>query len=226
MSSSIEQTGNSILSSLGQTQQSGPKQSDELGKDEFLTLMLAQMKNQDPLKPMENGEFIAQLAQFQTVTGVDDLNKTFSDFAASMQSNQALQASALVGREVLVPGSAGFLPDSGGLNGSINMPASTSSAKVNVYSTGGQLLGQVALGPQPAGQAAFRWDGRLADGTVLPPGAYQLEAEAVIDGKVEAVETLISARVDSVSLGQAGREPVLNLANVGPMGFSQVREIR
>ena len=224
--SSIEQTGSNPLSSLGQVQQSSQKKTDELGKDEFLTLMLAQMKNQDPLKPMENGEFIAQLAQFQTVTGVEDLNRTFSDFASSMQSNQALQASALVGREVLVPGSAGFLPANGSLGGSINLPVSTTSAKVNVYTTSGQLLGQVALGPQPAGQAAFNWDGRLADGTVLPPGAYQLEAEAVIDGKVEAVETLISARVDSVSLGQAGREPVLNLANVGPMGFSQVREIR
>lgn len=224
--SSIEQTGSNPLSSLGQVQQSSQKKTDELGKDEFLTLMLAQMKNQDPLKPMENGEFIAQLAQFQTVTGVEDLNRTFSDFASSMQSNQALQASALVGREVLVPGSAGFLPANGSLGGSINLPVSTTSAKVNVYTTTGQLLGQVALGPQPAGQAAFNWDGRLADGTVLPPGAYQLEAEAVIDGKVEAVETLISARVDSVSLGQAGREPVLNLANVGPMGFSQVREIR
>ena len=224
--SSIEQTGSNPLSSLGQVQQSSQKKTDELGKDEFLTLMLAQMKNQDPLKPMENGEFIAQLAQFQTVTGVEDLNRTFSDFASSMQSNQALQASALVGREVLVPGSAGFLPANGSIGGSINLPVSTTSAKVNVYTTTGQLLGQVALGPQPAGQAAFNWDGRLADGTVLPPGAYQLEAEAVIDGKVEAVETLISARVDSVSLGQAGREPVLNLANVGPMGFSQVREIR
>ena len=224
--SSIEQTGSNPLSSLGQVQQSSQKKTDELGKDEFLTLMLAQMKNQDPLKPMENGEFIAQLAQFQTVTGVEDLNRTFSDFASSMQSNQALQASALVGREVLVPGSAGFLPANGSLGGSINLPVSTTSAKVNVYTTTGQLLGQVALGPQPAGQAAFNWDGRLADGTVLPPGAYQLEAEAVIDGKVEAVETLISARVDSVSLGQAGREPVLNLSNVGPMGFSQVREIR
>jgi flagellar basal-body rod modification protein FlgD len=224
--SSIEQTGSNPFDSLGLTQQNTQKKPDELGQDEFLTLMLAQMKNQDPLKPMENGDFIAQLAQFQTVTGVDDLNATFSDFAASMQSNQALQASALVGREVLVPGSAGFLPQSGELSGSMELPAATSSARVNVYDTGGQLLGQVELGPQPAGQAGFSWDGRLSDGTQLPPGAYQLQAEAVIDGKVEAVETLISARVDSVSLGQGGREPVLNLANVGPMGFSQVREIR
>ena len=201
------------------------KKNDELGRDDFMTLMLAQMQHQDPLNPVENGDFMAQLAQFQTTSEMTRLNQSFDQFAYTMQSSQALQASSLVGREVLIPGNWGHLPTEGTLNGSVQLPASSSSVRLNIYSTSGSLLGQVALGSHPAGQAAFSWDGRLADGTMLPPGSYQLEAEAVIGGKVEAVSTSVAAKVESVSLS-AGREPVLNLAHVGPMAFSQVSEIR
>ncbi|MBE0511375.1 MAG: hypothetical protein IBX49_11735, partial [Gammaproteobacteria bacterium] len=139
--------------------------------------------------------------------------------------SQALQASSLVGREVLVPGNWGSLPVDGTLNGNVELHASSPSVGLNVYSPAGALLGQISLGSHPAGKVAFAWDGRLSDGTRLPAGNYQLEAEAVIDGKREAIGTYVAARVESVTLS-SGREPVLNLANVGPMAFSQVREIR
>lgn len=201
------------------------KRTDELGQDQFMTLMLAQMKNQDPMNPMENGDFIAQLAQFRTVSGVEQLNTNFNAFAQTMQSSQALQASSLVGREVLIPGNWGNLPAGGSLGGSVELPVSSGSVNLNIYSPSGAEMGQVALGAHPAGQVAFSWDGRLADGTTLPPGNYQLQAEAVIDGKREALGTYVAAKVESVSLS-SGREPVLNLAGVGPMAFSQVSEIR
>lgn len=201
------------------------KRPDELGQDEFMTLMLAQMKTQDPLNPMENGEFIAQLAQFRTVTGVEQLNNSFDKFSLSMQSSQALQASTLVGREVLISGNQGSLPANGNLNGSIGLPSSSNSVTLEIHNPAGDLLGEVALGAHPAGQVAFSWDGKLSDGKTVPPGAYQLRAKAVIDGKTEAMDTFVAAKVESVSL-KSGREPVLNLANVGPMDFSQVSEIR
>ncbi|MBE0509915.1 MAG: flagellar hook assembly protein FlgD, partial [Gammaproteobacteria bacterium] len=92
------------LNGVNTTKNSNEKKTGELGQDEFMTLMLAQMKHQDPMNPMENGDFIAQLAQFRTVTGIDQLNNSFNGFSQTMQSSQALQASSLVGREVLVPG--------------------------------------------------------------------------------------------------------------------------
>ncbi len=208
-----------------QTKEAEKKPSDELGQDDFMTLMLAQMKHQDPMNPMENGDFMAQLAQFRTSTGIDQLNSNFNSFAKTMQSSQALQASTLVGREVLIPGNWGTLPPDGTLNGSVELPASASSVNLTIYSTAGDLIGEVPMGSHPAGQAAFSWDGRLADGTQLPPGRYQVGAEAIIGGKREGVGTYVAAKVESVSMS-SGREPVLNLANVGPMGFSEVREIR
>lgn len=201
------------------------KRPDELGQDEFMTLMLAQMKNQDPMKPMENGDFIAQLAQFRTVTGVDQLNNSFNGFAQTMQSSQALSASTLVGREVMIPGNVGTLPPDGVLNGSVDLPVATSSVTLNVYGANGNMLAEIPLGQQPAGQINFSWDGRMADGSQLPPGNYRLAANALIDGERQAVDTYVAAKVESVTLNP-GREPVLNLANVGPMPFSKVTEIR
>ncbi len=218
-------TNTALQDTLGTAPQA--KKSDgEMGKEQFMQLMLAQLNNQDPMSPMENGDFLAQIAQFSTVTGIEGLQSSFDSFSASMQANQALQASTLVGREVLIPGEFAALNAGGTVNGALQLPAATSSSKLNVYSRAGEQLGSVTLGPAPAGQQAFSWSGRLDDGTQLPAGDYVIQAEAVIDGKVEAVESLVGARVDSVSLGQYGQEPVLNLANIGPMGFSQVREIR
>ncbi|MFU8837369.1 MAG: flagellar hook assembly protein FlgD [Thiohalomonadaceae bacterium] len=213
------------LNGVNTAKNSNEKKTGELGQDEFMTLMLAQMKHQDPMNPMENGDFIAQLAQFRTVTGIDQLNSSFNGFSQTMQSTQALQASSLVGREVLVPGSWGTLAPGGTLNGSVELPASSNDVGLNIYNQSGSLIAQVNMGAHPAGQASFSWDGRMSDGSSLPPGNYQIVANALIDGQREAMPTYVGARVESVSLN-AGREPVLNLANVGPMAFSQVREIR
>ena len=220
----VNQIGNpfSVLNPATSTDE---KSKNDLGQDEFLTLMLAQMRHQDPMNPMENGEFIAQLAQFRTVTGVDNLNKSFNSFSQSMQSSQALQASTLVGREVLIPGNRSVLPVDGTMNGSVNLPAPSQDVRLNIYNMAGVELGQLELGAHPGGQAGFAWNGQLSGGVTLPPGNYQIQAQAVIGGRVEVVETMVAAKVESVSL-KAGREPVLNLANVGPIGFSQVSEIR
>ncbi len=218
-------TNSALQETLGGVPQE-KKSSNEMGQEQFMELMLAQLNNQDPMSPMENGDFLAQIAQFSTVTGIEGLQSSFDSFSASMQANQALQASTLVGREVLIPGEFAVLSAAAPVNGALELPASVSSSKLNIYSKAGEPLGSVSLGPAPAGQQAFSWDGRLDDGTQLPSGDYIIQAEAVINGKVEAVDSLVGARVDSVTIGQSGQEPVLNLANVGPMGFSQVREIR
>lgn len=218
-------TGNPFEHLNGNRPAQDNKSSNELGQDQFMTLMLAQMKNQDPMSPMENGEFIAQLAQFRTVTGVEQLNNSFNSFAGTMQSSQALQASTLVGREVLIPGNVGNLPMDGAFSGTIDLPSASGDVRYNVYSSSGALVAQMGLGAQPAGQVPFVWDGRMPDGSMAPAGRYQVEANALIAGERQAMDTYVSAKVESVSLS-AGREPVLNLANVGPMGFSQVREIR
>ncbi|MCK5640777.1 MAG: flagellar hook assembly protein FlgD [Gammaproteobacteria bacterium] len=216
----------SIYDSLGLSQQEKPKgENDKLGQDEFLKLMISQMNNQDPMKPMENGEFLTQIAQFSQVSGIKDLQDSFSEVANSLSSNQALQASSLIGRTVLAPGSTGLLPSDGQLQGTIELHASTPSLKLGIYDTNGQLIKQVELGTQAEGQFPFSWDGTRNDGTLAPPGRYVIKAEALIGGSTEAVDTQVAAVVESVSLGQVGQSLSLNLSGLGSLDLSDVTQV-
>ncbi|MDH4134255.1 MAG: flagellar hook assembly protein FlgD, partial [Gammaproteobacteria bacterium] len=198
--------------------------SSKLGQEEFLSLMIAQMKNQDPMKPMQNGEFLSQMAQFGTVNGITELQKSFGQLASSLQSNQALMASSMVGRYVLVPGSQAPYAPGYNVAGTIELPQAASDVAVSVYDANGQLMQRTTLGPQEAGNVRFVWDGTLSNGGTAPAGLYTIKAEAAIGNTTVALNTLIAARVDSVSLGGA-QGLMLNLAGLGPVAFSDVKEI-
>lgn len=198
---------------------------NELGKNEFLKLMITQMNNQDPLNPQENSEFIAQLAQFSSVEGLENLNTTVSSLAGSMQSSQALQASALVGRKVHVPSANAALLDGDVISGAIKLQSSAGNLNVSISDANGQLVRQVALGTQPAGDVRFVWDGADQNGVRLPPGIYQFRAQSSNgEGGVE-VPTSLSANVNSVTINR-DRSITLNLAGLGRVSLSEVEEIR
>jgi len=198
---------------------------DHLGQSEFLKLMIAQLNNQDPTKPMESGEFYTQIAQFSTVSGIQDLQASFQQVASAMYSNQALQASAMVGRSVLVSANTATLPSGGEIAGRVEVPVGSSQVNVNVYDSAGQLVRRVALGPQAAGQVAFAWDGRNGEGVAMPPGTYHLETDMQFDGQSYALETLVSSRVDSVTLGRNGQGILLNLSSGGQADLASVKQI-
>ena len=196
----------------------------ELGQEQFLELMTAQLQNQDPFKPMESGDFLSQIAQFSTVEGIGDLNDAFTGLSQSLVSNQALQAANLVGREVLAPTGVAALRQGGSLRGSVELPAASGEVVVNVYDQAGQLVRRLDLGSQPAGPVAFQWDGLKNDGQFAPPGTYFISAEAGMDGQFEAVETLLASEVRSVTLSNSGGL-LLDLDGIGSLDFSEVRQI-
>ncbi len=196
-----------------------------LGQQDFLNLMLAQLKNQDPTKPMDSSAFLGQLAQFSTVQGLSNLQTSFSSFASTMNSNQSLQAAALVGRSVLAPGGSAMLNSGGSIDGAVDLPTSAGDVTVNVYDTSGQLIRRMPLGTQQAGLSTFHWDGQTDAGTTAPPGVYIVAASAVVDGASQAVNTLVTDKVNSVNIGANGAGLTLNLAGLGSVDFSTVREI-
>ncbi len=210
---------------LGQSAEQA-KDPNQLGQNEFLKLMITQLNNQDPFKPMENGDFIAQMAQFSAVTGLSDLQQSFDKLATSMQSNQALQASSLVGRSVLVPSAVGTLPAGGTLSGLVDLPDSSSNLRITVQDGAGQVLRQLELGPQAAGEAFFSWDGITTKGLPADPGRYYISAEVSGENGPEALETLVSAAVDSVTMGNNGRDMTLNLSDGNSVDLSSVRAIK
>lgn len=199
------------------------KQNKDLGKNEFLNLLVAQLNNQNPLEPQGNGEFIAQLAQFSQVEGIEKLNTSMGSMLSSFQSSQALQASSLVGRKVIVPGEKAVVDTSESFKASTVLPVSSSNVYVNVYNNSGSLVTRINLGEQAAGNVSFIWDGKDSSGNVAPPGTYKFEAQATYGSETKGLYTMLPANVDSVTLG--GNELMLNLAGLGNVPLSQVQVI-
>ena len=210
---------------LGATQAQPTKANDQLLQEDFLKLMVAQLKNQDPMKPMESGEFLGDIAQFGTVSGIQDLQESFASLSSSVQSSQALQAAALVDRQVLVPMNRGQLESGGAISGAVDLPASTSQLTLGVYDSAGALVRQISMGSQPAGLAQFQWDGLADNGTYAQPGLYQVRAEALYNGETTSATTLIEADVRSVTLGSGGQGLTVDLGALGSVSFAQVRQI-
>lgn len=214
---------NSVLDQYQVKAETGGKK--ELGKNEFLNLLVAQLNNQDPLSPQSNGEFVAQLAQFSQVEGIDKLNTSMESMLSGYQSSQALQASSLVGRKVIVPTDKAMVDTSETFKASLNLPVSSSNVYVNIQDSAGATVNRINLGQQAAGNVSFMWDGKDASGKLMPPGTYKFEAQATYGTETKGLYTSLPANVDSVSLGQNGGELMLNLAGIGSIGLSKVQVI-
>lgn len=192
-------------------------------QDTFLTLMLTQLQNQDPMQPLEGGEFLSQLAAFETAAGVDGLQTSVAQLAQSFYTTQALQASSLLGHDILTDGSTVTLGDEGSVSGFVELPQSASPVEVQVKDANGAVVRNIDLGSQDAGRVAFEWDGTDSAGNRLPAGEYTLSCDIDVDGGTQAASVLMSAEVQSVSLD--GSDILLNLANGSQIPFAQVTEI-
>lgn len=217
-----------LLTSLGLTAQdaSPEKKDDRLGQADFMKLMTTQLQNQDPFKPMESGEFLGQLAQFATVSGIEDLQKSFRDLSESLHSGQALQAANLVGRQAMVPGDLFMLDPMQGQTAAADLPVASSEVAVGVYDQSGALVRQMLLGPRNAGLVDFHWDGRDESGALMAPGIYEFRAETQEPGGSEALGVYLSAPVESVAFGNPDGSLTLQVGGVGEVNFSDVRGIR
>jgi flagellar basal-body rod modification protein FlgD len=198
---------------------------DDLGQEDFLTLMITQFQNQDPFEPMDNGQFLGQLAQFSTVSGIESLNTSFAGLSGSMIDNQALQAAGLVGRSVLAVTDVGHLGDSGQLNGALELESTASNIQIDITDEAGVLVQRLNLGQQPPGLVRFSWDGIDSEGNRADTGLYQISARVVRGTNTESAVTVIEAQIESVTLGQFGGGLSLNLAGGQEMPLSRVYQI-
>lgn len=209
----------------GSTQETQAQERGQLAQQDFMTLMITQFRNQDPFKPMENGDFLGQIAQFSTVSGIDSLNNAFAGLSASLQNEQALQAANLVGHNVLAQKDVAWLGDGGVVSGAVELDSSAGSVQIEITDRNGELVRLLNLGEQPAGLARFTWDGRDEDGAAAATGHYLVTARTVRGNNVESAETLIEATIESVSLGRYGAGMTLNLPGGETLPLSQVRQI-
>ncbi|MHC8345492.1 MULTISPECIES: flagellar hook assembly protein FlgD [unclassified Pseudomonas] len=196
-----------------------------LGKDAFLQLLVTQLKNQNPLEPQDNGEFVAQLAQFSSLEGITTLNTTVSGIAGNYNSSQALQASSLVGRSVVAQTDTAVVDTSKSFNGTAVVPASVDPVMVKITDADGKVVRTLNLGSQKAGSASFIWDGKNDAGEVAKAGTYKFAATATYDSKATSLVTYLPATVNSVTISQTGGELMLNLAGLGSVALSKVQTI-
>ncbi len=222
----INGVGDNFYSFLNkeQTQTTEEKDAGSLALEDFMSLMTTQLKNQDPLKPMESGDFLGQIASFGTVSGIADLQDSFSSFAKAMQSDQALQGSSLVGRSVLVPSSIGMMTPEDGLTGQINVAEPVTDLKVQVFSEAGVPVKTIELG-SASGYTNFTWDGFDENGKAMPEGIYQFVATGTVNGDNTAFGTATVAKVSSVLVGSGSQGLTVNLAGIGSVPFGEVQEI-
>ena len=198
-----------------------------LGKDAFLQLLVTQLKNQNPLSPQDNGAFVAQLAQFSSLEGINTLNDSVNAISSNFSSSQALQASSLVGRSIIIQTDKAMVDTSKSMTGSVDVKTATGNVTVKITDKDGNLVRTIEMGAQAVGSQNFIWDGKNDKGEVAPAGTYTFNATTKNDkGEAVALNTSLPATVTSVTLSKTGGEMLLNLAGgMGSVKLSQIQTI-
>jgi len=199
---------------------------DDLGQEQFLELMIAQIQNQDPFEPIENGAFVGQLAQFSTVTGISEISKSVAALSDALLANQTIQASTMIGRSVLVETPIGVLDGDGSLSGSVELPLDAAAATVRITDASGQLVREFEIVGPPGGLADYEWDGMNRAGEPAAPGKYFVEAFSKSGGKELGVATFAHMRVVSVSIDPSGAGSLIQTEDGQSLRLSQVRAVK
>jgi len=222
-------SSNSVIDSLtwptATTEISDTPKDSTLKQEDFFKLLTQQLAYQDPFKPVENDQMIAQMSSFTTADGINNLNDQFENLTSLMSSSQALQASSLVGQQVLVEGSVGYQTAGGGISAVANLPSNSTNMVVRIENSSGQVVRTYNLGETAAGNVNVVWDGKDESGNVLPAGNYSINAYAQQNGKNEQLATAIYAQVESVTLGSGVDTMALNLQGLGAVRLSDVIEV-
>jgi flagellar basal-body rod modification protein FlgD len=203
-------------------QTQGPVRDSSLGQADFLRLMTEQLKNQDPLKPLDNAQFLGQLAQFSTVQGIEKMQGAMGAVASVMESDQALRAAALVGHDALIEASTLDLAADTPVNGEVIAPAA-GPITVEIVDGNGTTVRTMTVQATGAGLTPFHWDGRDDSGDVAGAGRYTIRATSGGGDNVQQLDVAVEANVESVSIGAEGL--ILNLAGLGSHPLSSIRRI-
>ena len=193
-------------------------------QDRFMKLLVTQMKNQDPLNPLDNAQVTGQLAQLSTVNGINKLNDTMQAMVQSVQGNQAMQAASLIGHRVMVPGSALSLSEGKAVFGA-ELSTPVDSLQLTISDTSGNPVRVMNLGAKSAGTLMLGWDGSTGNGGTVPDGRYQFQLSGTLAGRHISVQPMIIDQVSSVSTG-SGSAPSLRMSSgQSDVKLSEVRQI-
>lgn len=191
-------------------------------EDRFLKLLVTQMKNQNPLNPLDNAQVTSQMAQLSTVSGIEKLNTTLQSLTAGLAATQSMQATSMIGRGVLVPGSATALQAGRAVAG-VELAQPADKVIVSIHDASGNVLQQVDIGARAAGVSAFQWDGVTDRGTAATDGVYTISVNATSGGKKVEATPLAFGQVTAVAPGAQGA--MFTIGERENVAFSDIRQI-
>ncbi len=227
--SNVQSTTDSIynpydaINAAGQTDAAKSSSSIKDQEDRFLKLLVTQLKNQDPMNPMDNAQMTSQLAQMSTVSGIEKLNATLATLMQNLGASQSMEASAMIGKGVLVPGEKLALPEGKTAFGGARLGADADKVVVKISNAAGQVVQTQDMGAQKAGVLNFSWDGQTDLGAAAPAGDYSFTVEATRGSHPVAVDALQLGMVSA--LVRSGSSFLLDVAGVGRIDFKEVEQI-
>jgi flagellar basal-body rod modification protein FlgD len=212
----------SLLTAMNGTKSTKGTDTVTEAQDRFMTLLVTQMKNQDPLNPMDNAQMTSQLAQLSTVSGIEKMNTALESLMGSYQASQTLQATSMIGHGVLAPGSNMQLTEGQALMG-IELAAPADKVDITIRDANGKAVHSFSLENQAAGSYPLAWDGKTDDGTAAPDGKYTFDVKATTGGQAVKATALSFGQVASVSTNSQGIK--LNVPGLGAVNFADIRQI-
>ena len=217
----IQQTNPQAASSVTTTGITAKKNAEN-PQDRFLKLLVTQMKNQDPLKPLDNAEVTSQLAQISTVTGIDKLNTTLQLLTSDVEDSLSVEATGMIGHTAFVSGTAIELKGDSAKAG-IELAQPVDQLKVTILDSAGIPVRHVELGAHPTGVSTITWDGKTDSGATAANGNYTFAVSAKQGGNDVKVNTLSLGLVNSVSPGENGA--LLDMGELGIVSLSDVKQV-
>ena len=187
-------------------------------QDRFLKLLVAQLNNQDPMNPMDNAQMTSQMAQINTVTGIQQLNETMKSMAGQFTSMQVMQGASMIGRGVMIQSNTLSI-DAGKARGAVDLEGTASNVSVQILSPGGVVLDTLNLGPKAAGRHSFEWDASSYNGVANP--SFKVVAT---NGKANVASTPL-AQDTITSIGTSGGGMSIQLKGRDAIGYGDIKAI-
>ena len=226
MATTVQETGvyGALMDKMNPKKTDTKKSAVDETQDRFMTLLVTQMRNQDPMNPLDNAQVTSQFAQLSTVTGIDKLNDTLASLMSNYQLSQSLQSASMIGHGVLAPGSGLDLTDGVAMMG-VEFTEPADRVQVTIHDSTGKMVRAIDLGEQKIGSVPLAWDGKTDTGEAAADGHYTFKVAATRSDKTVPATALQFGLVSTVSTGTDGNGVKLNIQGLGAVDFSNVRQI-
>jgi flagellar basal-body rod modification protein FlgD len=196
----------------------------QISQSDFLSLIIAQLKSQDPTQPADPNQFVTEFASLSEVSGINGMNSAMGSLSSSMQASQLLSGTNLIGRQVLASGTTASLGAGGSISGAVQAPAGANTVTIEVTDASGQLVKAFQVPPQPSGLTDFTWDGTTESGAAAPAGTYTFAATAASGATHTSLAPFLQSTVNSVTIDPSSQTLSLNTSS-GPLSLGNVVQV-